>query len=221
MRYAWLYLCFAIVCVTPNPTAFATDVTGTVDLSSVKSAPEPERARAFYWEEPNGALPPRSDSARAHQEVCLVVLGKGQPDSPRYAFEGGDLSPRTMAFRSGSKASLVNTDIFSHQLFSPDLKDLEPLATAPGQLRKVTLGNVGVFALRDQLHPNVTGHAHVIADLLKQVPLKPDGSFSFEMDPGAYTVQVLWGSEVVYEKSVKVSGSKSNLGRIKLKRPKK
>lgn len=199
----------------------ATDVSGSVDLATVRPQAADETARAYYWDEPNGALPPAEDSTRAHDDVCLVVLGKGRPESLRYAFEGGTLSPRTIALRSGSSVSIVNTDIFSHQLFSPGLSELEPLATAPGHLRKVTLGKVGVFELRDQLHPSTVAHAHVISDLLLQVPLKPSGDFEFEIDPGTYTLKVLRAGEVVYEKSVKVSGKKSSLGKLKLKALKK
>lgn len=192
-----------------------------MDLSSVRAATESDEARAYYWDEPNGALPPKSEHARAHEEVCLVVLGKGRVEPIRYAFEGGALSPRTIALRSGTKASIVNTDIFSHQLYAPKLKDLEPLATAPGHMRKVTLGNVGVYELRDQLHPALTAHVHVIGNLLQRIPLNGSGDFSFELDPGSYTIQVLHGEHVAFEKTIKVSGRKSSLGRLKLKTPKK
>lgn len=192
-------------------TAWAVDVRGTLRVPSDYGAtpPEPEEAarRNRYWDEWNGFLDPRPRRFDPSRELAVVLTGPGEPapEQPGFAIANGGLHPCTVVARAGATLRIENTDPVSHQLYADGLPDFAPTPTSPGLVRQQVLGEAGAWPLRDQRYSHVTGHLHVLADLIARAAVQPDGTFSFRNVPaGTYTLKVFHRERELHSAQVTV-----------------
>lgn len=178
-------------------TAWAVDVRGTLRIPSGYGAPPTESAQArelnHYWDEWNGFLDPRPRRFDPSRELAVVLTGPGEfaAEQPGFAIANGGLLPSTIVERAGANLSIANNDPVTHQLFAEGFAELGPTPTAPGLARQQRVGEAGSWPLRDQRYPHVTGHLHVLPDLIARAAVQRDGTFLFRgVAPGAYTLKI-------------------------------
>jgi len=187
--------------------ALAAPVSGKVELSG--EAPSSEEDDAYYWKAWNGFIDPspvRLDPAREVTVVLTGTPGDGPAPGCRATLTGGDLMPRTMVVRTGTPVRIENTDGCRHELFSPEITEFAPLATAPGNARAVPIPAGGPYPVQDRLYAHVSGTIVPIDDLVACGTVGPDGAFRFEgVDAGEYTLKVFRDGEVVHEAPLSVA----------------
>jgi len=178
-------------------TAWAVDVRGSLRIPSEYGAPQPESAQARelnrYWDEWNGFLDPRPRRFDPSRELAVVLTGPGElaAEQPGFAIANGGLRPCTIVERAGANLSIANNDPVTHQLFAEGLADFGPTPTAPGLARQQRVAEAGAWPLRDQRYSHVTGHLHVLPDLIARAAVQRDGTFLFRgVAPGAYTLKI-------------------------------
>ncbi|HEY8431564.1 MAG TPA: DUF2012 domain-containing protein [Sandaracinaceae bacterium] len=192
-------------------TALAGDVRGTLRVPSDYGRPAPaseeERRRDYYWDEWNGFLEPRTRRFDPGAELAVVLTGPGElaPDQPGFAFVNGALRPATIVERAGANLRIENTDPVTHQLFAEGLADFPPTPTSPGLARQQLLGQAGNWPLRDRLYAHVSGHLHVLPDLVARATVQADGSFVFRNVPaGTYRLKVFHRERELHSAEVTV-----------------
>lgn len=178
-------------------TAWAVDVRGTLRVASGYGTPEAEpeevARRNYYWDEWNGFVEPRPRRFDASRELAVVLIGEGElaPEQPGFAISNGALSPATIVERAGATLRIVNSDPVAHQLYAEGLAELAPTPTSPGLTRQNVVSEAGAWPLRDQRYPHVTGHLHVLPDLVARAAVQRDGTYRFRnVPPGTYTLKV-------------------------------
>lgn len=192
----------ALLVLTPviatAATAWAIDVRGAIRLASGYGPPAPEpddeRRRNTYWDEWNGLLDPRPRRFDASRELAVVLTGEGAPapEQPGFRFSNGALHPATIVERTGATLRIENTDPVTHQLYADGLADFTATPTSPGLVRQQVLTQSGAWPLRDELYAHVTGHLHVLPDLVARATVQRDGTFVFRnVPPGTYTLKIL------------------------------
>lgn len=203
--FALLVLTLAVATAT---TAWAGDVRGTLRLQAGYGAPAPEaNARSHYWEEWNGFIEPTPHRFDAGRELAVVLTGPGEPaaDQPNFALANGALSPATLVVRAGATLRIENSDPVAHQLYAEGSEELAPTPTSAGLVRQQVLSGAGAWPLRDQLHPHVTGHLHVLTDLIARAEVQGDGTFRFRNVPaGTYTLTVFHREHALHSAEVTV-----------------
>ncbi len=182
-------------------TALAADVRGKLTIpSDFGHAPAAPAQGQYEWKVWNGVLDPLPDRVDPRRAFAPVLIGDAPgpgPDST-FALQGGDLLPSTMVARAGSTLRIDNTDLCSHELYSPHLPGLTPLQTAPNNGRTLKLTKVGHYVIEDRLYPHVHGDLHVITKLVARGTVASDGSFSFhDVPPGTYTLKVFYGARAI------------------------
>ncbi|MCB9596947.1 MAG: hypothetical protein H6719_29765 [Sandaracinaceae bacterium] len=186
-------------------TALAVDVRGRIRVPSDfgHTPPEdPETARRdHYWSQWNGFLEPRPRGFDAGRDLAVVLTGAGElaPDQPPYRLANGGLWPTTMVARTGGHIEIQNTDPVSHRIYADGLEALSDTPIAPGRMRPVDLAAAGHWVIGDRLYAHVSGHLHVIDDLIARATVQTDGSFHFaNVPPGTYTLKVFHGEQLVH-----------------------
>jgi hypothetical protein len=162
-----------------------------------------------YWEEWNGFLDPGKGAPDPAQVLSVVLRGKGAAQDPgcQYQLRGGTFAPTTMVVAKGSTLRIENTDGCSHELYADDVEGFQALQTAPGNARAVPVSSPGHFVIRDRLYPHVTGHVHVVDDLVACAALEGNGRFRFpDVTDGEYTLEVYLGERKVLSEAVEASG---------------
>src|SRR5690606_19563026 len=104
--------------------------------------------------------------------------------------------------RTGSTLRIENTDPCVHQLFAEDHSELNGREISPGRTRQLEVTAAGAWPLGDEIYEHVSGHLHVVDDLVARATVQPDGTFRFsDVPPGTYTLKVFHLAEVVREVS--------------------
>jgi hypothetical protein len=201
----------AIAALTITGSAAAVEVRGLLQVAGPLTHPSWESPRPPlkpYWEEWNGFLDPGDGKPSKAQVLAAVLRGQGAADDDgcSYALRGGAFAPATMVARKGTTLRIENTDGCSHELYSDDIDELQPLQTAPGNARTVPLAATGHFVIRDRLYPHVVGHLHVVDDLVACAEVNDKGFRFPEVPDGTYTVEVYHGKTKVASQSVEASG---------------
>lgn len=192
-------------------TALAVEVRGALrvasDFGATPPVPPEELRRDRYWDEWNGFLEPRTRRFDPGGELAVVLTGEGSfaAEQPGFALANGALRPATIVERAGANLRIENTDPVTHQLFAEGLEDFGPTPTSPGLARQQVVGTAGSWPLRDQLYAHVTGHLHVLPDLVARATVQADGTFLFRNVPGGtYTLKVFHRDREVHSAQVTV-----------------
>jgi hypothetical protein len=201
----------AALALVTAATAWATDVRGTLRVPPEYGRPAPEsgdeRGRDHYWDEWNGFVAPRDPVFDPSRELAVVLTGSGAmlPDQPGFSFSQGALRPSTLVERAGATLRIENTDPVRHQLYAEGLEDLAATPVPPGGARTQALASPGSWPLRDQVHPHVRGHLHVLPDLVARAAVQRDGTFLFRNVPaGTYTLKVFHAERELHSAQVTV-----------------
>ena len=186
-------------------TAMAVDVRGRLRVPSDfgQAAPEdPDDAqRNRYWDQWNGFLEPRPRSFDAARDLAVVLTGDGDfaEEQPGFRLANGGLWPTTLVTRTGTRLEIRNTDTVSHQLFAEGIEGFTDTPTAPGRMRPIDVPSAGHWTIADTLYEHVSGHLHVIDDLIARATVTSDGRYHFQnVAPGTYTLKVYYGADVVH-----------------------
>ncbi len=191
-------------------TALAGPLNGSVTIPSDYTPPgrAEDAPPDHYWEEWNGFLDPRPRRIDTAREIAVVLTGDGDGPPNAFLLAGGSLLPSTLVARAGADIRIENTDGCTHELFSSEIEGLTPLSTAPGNARSFAAPAPGHYTIRDRIYPHVTGHLHVLADLVARATLEPSGRYSFDdVAAGTYTLKVFFGERELASQSVEVASS--------------
>lgn len=210
---AWFWLLVPALAVATAATASAVDVRGTLRVPSEygRTPPESERegARSNYWDEWNGFLDPRPHGFDADRHLAVVLTGEGPmaEEQPGFAIANGSLSPSTMVARAGATLQIRNTDPVVHQLYAEGHSELTPTPTSPGLTRQLVVADAGDWPVADRIYAHVTGHLHVLPDLVARAEVGSDGAYRFRnVPPGTYTLKVFHGPRLLHtQEGVEVS----------------
>jgi hypothetical protein len=207
----------------------AAQVSGRLLLVSLEpgASAAPEPAGSYNWELENGFKEVRADRVDGRRELAVVLLGD-QPAAPEpksgqdparveVAFSGGGLLPSTIAVRAGTTLMIRNDDEIAHELYAPGLTGLSAEPTTARGRRSVSLKTAGSWPLRDRLVPHLTGHLHVLPDLVAVASIDASGQFSFsDVPPGRYTLKVFRGERVLASTPVELATRSLTLDPITL-----
>lgn len=191
----------------------ASPVRGSILLGAYRPSADPATPPApCYWELENGFKEVVQDRVEASRELAVVLVGSGANASPAQVevpFRGGNLMPSTIAVRTGTTLRLRNDDEIAHELFAVGLDGFSREATSPRGVRSVNLRTAGHWLLRDNLVIHVTGHLHVIDDLVAIGKVESDGRYAFaDVPAGAYTLKVFHGENEVASQAIEVADRK-------------
>ena len=197
------------VCSVPSQSVLASEVKGQLVMGAVRPRVAAKAPRqAFNWELENGVkevLPERTSP----RELAIVLLGSAAPSGDgrlEVSFNGGTLSPSTLAVRVGATVRIRNDDEIGHELFAAGLDGFSAEATSPGATRSVHLTKAGSWPLQDKLAVHASAHLHVLADLVAVARLESGGAYTFsDVPPGKYTLKVLRGPDELLSKDVEVT----------------
>ncbi|MFK7985681.1 MAG: carboxypeptidase-like regulatory domain-containing protein [Sandaracinaceae bacterium] len=190
-------------------TALAVDVSGSLRIASdfagtTPPIPEEEARKLWYWNEWNGFIEPGDRGFDAARDLAVVLVGDGPmaDEQPGFRIANGGLWPTTLVVRSGTAMAIQNTDPCAHQLFAEGHPQLNPTPIAPGLSRELTPTETGAWPLRDELYTHVTGHLHIIDNLVARATVESDGDYRFaNVEPGVYTLVIYRGSERIHEQA--------------------
>jgi hypothetical protein len=212
-----LLLCAAASSVAV--TAFA-QVSGKLLLGAYKPAPAASERPAYNWELENGFKEVKPDRVEAKRELAVVLLGDGEPlpglDRLEVTFYGGSLLPATIAARTGATVLLRNDDEIAHELYAEGLEGFSAEPTSPRGRRSVNLTAAGSYKLRDKIVPHVTGHLHVLPNLIAVATPENDGQFSIKVPAGKYELKVLHGEHEIASRPIELTGNAVTLDPITL-----
>lgn len=200
----------------------AAQVSGKLLLGSLEHTASAARepAGSYNWELENGFKEVRPDRIDGRRELAVVLLGDGNgPDAARVevAFSGGGLLPSTIAVRTGTTLMIRNDDEIAHELFAAGLTGLSAEPTTARGRRSVSLKTAGSWPLRDRLVPHLSGHLHVLPDLVAVASIDASGQFTFsDVPPGKYTLKVFRGERVLVSTPVELATRSLTLDPITL-----
>jgi hypothetical protein len=206
----------------------AAQVSGKLLLVSLEPSAHATRepAGSYNWELENGFKEVRPDRVDARRELAVVLLGDApgtaaepKEDTTRVevAFSGGGLLPSTIAVRAGTTLMIRNDDEIAHELYAPGLTGLSAEPTTARGRRSVSLKAPGSWPLRDRLVPHLSGHLHVLPDLVAVATIDGSGQFSFsDVPPGNYTLKVFHGERVLVSAPVELATRSLTLDPITL-----
>ena len=164
----------------------------------------------YYWKVWNGALPEqrtRDDLS----DVLAVLTGKftGPPIGCKFAFRGGDLSPATIAARTGTSVRVENRDAFTHELSVEGLAGFTPLEAGPGKARVINVPAGGPWEVGDRIYGHVEGHLHSMRELVACASVTSGGKFRFDgVPPGTYSLRILRGDAQVASRRITVTAGR-------------
>lgn len=202
--------CVAVLLVTYGG-ASAEPVEGSVRGKSSTNENPDSGKQDYYWKVWNGALPeqPETDDL---SDVLAVLTGKftGPPIGCAFGFQGGDLSPSTLAARSGTTIRVENSDAFTHELSVKGLPGFTPLESGPGTARVISVPAGGPWSLGDRIYGHVDGYLHSMRELVACTRVTANGTFRFDdVPPGPYSLRILRGADQVAVRRVTVPAGKS------------
>jgi hypothetical protein len=191
----------------------AAQISGKLLLGSLEPSASAARepAGSYNWELENGFKEVRADRVDGRRELAVVLLADGLKaghDAARVevAFSGGSLLPSTIAVRTGTTLMIRNDDEIAHELFAPGLTGLSAEPTTARGRRSVSLQTPGSWPLRDRLVPHLSGHLHVLPDLVAVASIDGSGQFSFsDVPPGKYTLKVFRGERALVSTPVELA----------------
>lgn len=222
MRYSPIRALLVATCITllAVGTAAAAGVNGRLVLGAYKpEQPKSQRAQ-FNWELENGFKQVLPDRIDAERELAVVLLGAGEGaglDRAESVFNGGSLLPSTIVARKGATLLIRNEDEVAHEAYAEGLDSFPSEAISPRGRRTVKLDTVGSWPIADKLIPHVSGHLHVLEDLVAIATLDSGGRFAFEdVPPGDYTLKVFHGPDEISATKVEVTAKPLTLDPITL-----
>jgi hypothetical protein len=205
--------------LTRAPRADA-QVAGKLLVAAYKPAQAPVKASSYYWELENGVKEVRPDRVDARRELAVVLLGDAAPPGELRAdvtFSGGGLLPSTVVVRVGTTILIRNDDEIAHELFAEGLDGFSAEATSPRGRRSVNLKTAGHWPLRDRVITHVSGHLHVLPDLVAVATVDAAGDFTFSnVAPGKYTLKVFHGDKELSAQSVELGAKPLTVNPIAL-----
>jgi hypothetical protein len=205
-----LATCLSFGFVTIVATAAeAVEVNGKIVLGAHTVPPEPQSShRKYYWELENGVKEVARNRLDAPRELAVVLLNDKESNDDRRVelnFSGGSLLPSTVVVKKGTTLRINNKDEIAHELYAQGSKAFIPESTSPKAIRSIELNEVGSWPLLDRLVTHLHGHLHVLANLVAIAKIGADGDFAFtDIEPGAYTLRVYHGANVLVEQSIDV-----------------
>ena len=216
---AWFSLLVLALAVATAATASAVDVRGTLRVPSeygrTAQPSEEERARHHYWDEWNGFLDPRERGFVAARDLAVVLTGEGPmaEEQPGFRIANGGLWPTTLVERAGATMRIQNTDPVVHQLAAAGHPELTPTPLSPGLTRQLLVAEPGDWPVRDQLYAHVSGHLHVLPDLVARAEIDSDGGYAFRnVPPGTYTLKVFHHDRLLHtQEGVEVAEGREQL----------
>jgi len=194
-----------VLALATAATAMAVDVRGRLRVPSDFGQTPPEAPddaqRNRYWDQWNGFLEPRPRGFDAARDLAVVLTGEGEfaEEQPGFRLANGGLWPTTIVVRTGARLEIQNTDAISHQIFAEGVEGFTDTPVAPGRMRPVDMPSAGHWPIADTLYEHVTGHLHVVDDLVARGTVSSDGRYRFtNINPGTYTLKVFFGEDVVH-----------------------
>jgi hypothetical protein len=193
-------------------TALGMDVTGRIEAPAGYGAPavtpRDPQSREYYWYQRIYFLDPRPFRYQPARELAVILTGTGQAtgDQPGFRFRNGGLYPRTIVARVGEALQIANDDPVTYELMADNLGTFGAVPTPPGRTRTLeAFAAAGHWALHDRVQAHVTGHLHVIPDLVARGEIRADGSYVFHGVPaGTYALKVLEGEREIATRPVTV-----------------
>jgi hypothetical protein len=211
-------LLFSLVAAVVTASA-AAQVSGKLLVAAYKPPAATTKA-ASYWELENGFKEVRPDRVDARRELAVVLLGETAPSGELRAevtFSGGGLQPSTIVVRSGTTVLVRNDDEIAHELFAEGLDGFSAEATSPRGRRSVNLTKPGHWPLHDRVVTHVTGHLHVLPDLVAVATVDAAGEFTFTgVTPGKYTLKVFHADKELVSQVVEVGAKPLTVNPIAL-----
>jgi hypothetical protein len=185
----------------------AAQVSGKLLVAAYKP-PAPASKAASYWELENGFKEVRPDRVDPKRELAVVLLGDAAPSGElrsEVTFSGGGLQPSTIVVRAGTTVLIRNDDEIAHELYADGLEGFAAEATSPRGRRSVNLTKPGSWPLHDRVVTHVTGHLHVLPDLVAVGAVDAGGDFTFTgVAPGKYTLKVFHADKELVSQAVEV-----------------
>jgi hypothetical protein len=76
---------------------------------------------------------------------------------------------------------------------------------------------VGAWPLRDNVVTHVSGHLHVLPDLIAVATLDAEGQFSFkDIEPGKYVLKIFHGAKELDSQPIELTGKTLSVNPITL-----
>lgn len=219
----------ALLAVLVPASAEAARITGRIDgfrnlLNPVWADARDPKQHGYSFREPVPTVRAEFRRLFPHvpKEICVAAIAAtpqkaGGPVEVRVG--GGRTTPVTIVVAPGTLLRFQNTDAFKHRLYGVDIKTFPPADTARGGKREWTVGEPGVFEIRDELAPSL--RTWVVADPNVAAIVYPSmkGDFGLTVaEPGDYTVQAFFaGKKVGAAVPVTVTGADVDISRAPLK----
>jgi hypothetical protein len=206
--------------------AWAAKVTGRVVVSEAfrEALAESDKddaatAKNYYWNQPNGIIGVMPPPVRPASDLAVVAFKqdappKGPDDISSVDLRTGSLERNVVVTSPGSTIRFINVSPFNHELYSPQLSSFKPEVQSTKAFRAIEFKEEGVYEVRCKLMPHLL--AYVVVTGGKAIPLKADGSFADELEPGKYTLKVFHGGKWVHQQSIDTESSRSLTVQLKL-----
>jgi hypothetical protein len=199
----------------------AAQISGKLVLGAYKPEAKPSARPSYNWELENGFKEVRPDRVDPRRELAVVVLGEGEPlaglDRVEVTFAGGGLAPSTIAVRAGATVLIRNDDEIAHELYAQGLDGFSAEAISPRGRRSVNLKGPGSWPLGDRIVPHVSGHLHVLPNLVAVATADAEGQFAVKGLPaGKYVLKVLHGEHELSSQEIEVGTQDLTLDPITL-----
>jgi hypothetical protein len=212
---SFLPLAVALLCASA-----AAQVSGKLLLGAYKPVAPPSKRPSCNWELENGVKEVKPDRVDVRRELAVVLIGEGEPkglDRLEIAFAGGSLMPSTIVARKGATLLLRNDDEIAHELLAQGMPGFTAEAIGPRGRRSLNLTEVGAWPLRDNVVTHVTGHLHVLPDLIAVGTIDAEGQFSFkDIEPGKYVLKIFHGEKELDSQAIELNGKTLSVNPITL-----
>lgn len=224
MRISASCACAAIVFLL-SP-AHATKVTAKITVSKeyidALDAAESSRSagnKDCYWKLPNSIIPVASPSVEFGNDAAAVLFkDDGEAAKPNeietVKVHAGQLEKKVVVTKPGSTIKFLNVSPFNQELYSPELSAMKPEIQSTNSFRAIEFPVEGVFQIRSKRYPHFL--AYVVVTQGTEIALKPDDTYTDELEPGKYTLKIFHDGKWVHKQSFAVEGGRMDPLSVKL-----
>lgn len=159
-------------------------------------------SKRWTWREPSPAVGQqyRTLSASPNKDICIAALsqnGGAAGEAVLMSMTGGRIVPTTIVVSPGTKLVFKNFDPFAHKLFLVGNAAFKPDPQQPNASREWQAPNgSGRFEFRDELFPSIRTFVVVEPQLSSVAFPTKEGTFSFNLPAGEYTLKAFFGGKV-------------------------
>lgn len=200
----------------------AAEIRGTLQgIENLQPTPPPpvQGRRAFYWEEPNGAIDVRRPHAVTDMDIAVILTGDQVAEARQpvsLPVIGGRCRPGTVVVTPNTVLRLQNQDWMAHEFFATAPGHTEPIRsfgpemTAPRSERQVQIPQPGTYEIRDRLQPAFRCWVVVGPGQGRAITPAPDGTFRFaSVTDGNYTLNVYYEGRAIAETTTQVTNDRN------------